>query len=124
MWCLLCDMDGGLQPHVPQQSQPLPEPPSLLSAGIISCAVATVRAIKKQRGKIFSRLTALGDRDSHSHQSKHVNQLGGQHMDSMREEEVEDGSNAIYVKFDLRHITCLCLRSRATNSPMEVTLID
>lgn len=33
MWCLLCDMDGGLQPHVPQQSQPLPEPPSLLSAG-------------------------------------------------------------------------------------------
>jgi hypothetical protein len=23
---VLCDMDGGLQPHVPQQSQPLPEP--------------------------------------------------------------------------------------------------
>jgi hypothetical protein len=89
MWCLLCDMDGGLRPHAPQQPQPLPGPPSLLSAGKHLLRRRHRARHQETKGQLFSRLTALGDGDSHSHQSKQVNQLGGQYMDSMREEEVE-----------------------------------
>jgi hypothetical protein len=94
MWCLICDMDGGLQPHVPQQFQPLPTG----TAFLIVCGEYLLRRRHRARhqetkGQIFYRLTALGDGDSHLHQSNQVNQLGGQHMDSMREEVVEDGTS-------------------------------
>jgi hypothetical protein len=65
---VLCDMDGGLQPHVPQQSQPLPESPSLLSAGNLLRRRHRARH-QKTKGQIpmlgFSRLAALGDGESH-----------------------------------------------------------
>jgi hypothetical protein len=65
---VLCDMDGGLQPHVTQQSQPLPEPPSLLSAGNLLRRRNRARH-QETKGQLsmlgFSRLAALKDGESH-----------------------------------------------------------
>jgi hypothetical protein len=64
---VLCDMDGGLQPHVPQQSQPLPEPPSLLSAGNLLRRRNRARH-QETKGQLpmlgLSRLAALKDGES------------------------------------------------------------
>jgi hypothetical protein len=64
---VLCDMDGGLQPRVPQQSQPLPEPPSLLSAGNLLRRRNGARH-QETKGHLpmlgFSRLAALKDGES------------------------------------------------------------
>jgi hypothetical protein len=65
---VLCDMDGGLQPHVPQQSQLLPEPPSLLSAGNLLRRRNRARH-QETKGHLpmlgFSQLAALKDGESH-----------------------------------------------------------
>jgi hypothetical protein len=70
---VICDMDGGFQPHVPQQSQPLPEPPSLFSTGNILRHRHRAR-YQETKGQIpmlgFPRLAALGDSETHKYQSE------------------------------------------------------
>jgi hypothetical protein len=95
---VFCDTDGGVQPYVPQQSQPPPEPPLLLSAG--NLLRRHHRAPSRNKGAspnvgIFS--THSNWRRRLSSASEQENQLGAQHMHSMRQEEVEDGIKIIFV---------------------------
>jgi hypothetical protein len=84
---------GGLQPHVPQQSQH-PSPCRSWSAG--NLLRRRDRAPSRNKGAspnvgIFAARRTW--RQKLSLASEQAKQLGGQHMDCMREEEVENGSN-------------------------------